>query len=126
MSFLLRYPATGAISSSVTLRNPILGDIERLQSEGIVRRTRAGTLVGVRDNNWPQTQTNIYSFTTLKAADKNALISFLQDYAGLEIGIVDHLNQSWSGIISLSENEIVTVKDDCTYDVSLEFIGARI
>jgi hypothetical protein len=126
MSFTLKYPATGSIQSSVTLRNPELGDIERVNAEGIVRRTRAGTLLGVRDNDWPQTQTNVYNFSTLKAADKNSLITFLQDYAGLEIGIVDHLNQSWQGIISSAENEIVTVKDDCSYDVSFEFIGSKI
>jgi len=110
----------------VVLRNPELGDIERITTEGIVRRTRAGELLGTRDNDWPQTQTNVYNFITLKAAEKNALITFLQDYAGLEIGIVDHLDQEWRGIISTPENEFVTVRDDCSFDVSFEFIGVKI
>jgi hypothetical protein len=110
----------------VVLRNPDLGDVERVETEGVVRRSRAGTLLGVRDNDWPQTQTNAYTFRVIKAAEKNAFISFLQDYAGLEIGIVDHLDQEWTGIIATPENEIVTTKDDCSYEFSFEFIGVKI
>lgn len=126
MSFTLKYPAMGSIESSVVLRNPDLGDVERVETEGVVRRSRAGTLLGVRDNDWPQTQTNAYTFRVIKAAEKNAFISFLQDYAGLEIGIVDHLDQEWTGIIATPENEIVTTKDDCSYEFSFEFIGVKI
>ena len=74
MSFTLKYPAVGSITSSVVLRNPELGDIERITTEGIVRRSRAGDLLGTRDNDWPQTQTNVYNFITLKAAEKKGIV----------------------------------------------------
>lgn len=124
--FTLRYPATGSTTESVQLRNPELGDIQRVHGEGIVRRTRGGDLKQYRDSNWPQGQTNVYEFRTLTATKKDELLSFMRDYAGLEIGIEDHHGYSWAGVIVSSPNEIVTTKDNCSYDVGFEFFGAKI
>jgi len=123
--FTLKYPPISP-SDTVVLRNPEIGDIQRVHGEGIVRRTRGGDLKIFRDNDWPQGQTNVYEFRALTAAQKDDLISFLQDYAGLEIGIEDHLGQDWTGVITSSPNEIVTVRDACSYDASFEFYGAKV
>ena len=126
MSFVLKYPAIGSTADSVTLRNPEIGDLQRINGEGIVRRTRAGDLKTYRDNNWPQGQVNVYEFTRLTAAQKTSLLSFLEDYAGLEIGIEDHHGYSWSGVIISNPNEVVNVRGNCSVDVSFEFLGAKI
>lgn len=123
--FTLKYPATGS-ADTVILPNPMLGDIQRVAMEGIVRRTTGGDLVGVRDATWPQKQVNIYEFETLTETEKDNLLAFLESYAGLEIGITDHHNQDWTGVIISPENEIVTVKDECSYGASFEFLGVKV
>jgi hypothetical protein len=122
--FTLRYPAVGS-ADTVILPNPVLGDIQRIATEGIVRRTTGGDLVGVRDADWPQKQVNVYEFVVLTETEKDDLLTFLENYAGLEIGITDHHGQEWTGVITSPENEIVTVKDTCSYGASFEFLGAK-
>lgn len=126
MSFTLKYPPTGSTTDTVVLRNPEIGDIQRINGEGIVRRTRAGDLKTYRDNNWPQGQVNVYEFTRLTAAQKTALLSFLEDYAGLEIGIEDHHGYNWEGVIISSPNEVIHVRGNCSIDVSFEFLGVKV
>jgi len=123
--FTLRYPAVGS-ADTVILRNPKLGDMQRVAAEGIARQTAGGDLVGVRDTDWPQKQTNLYDFEVLDDTEKDELLDFLESYAGLEIGITDHNGQDWTGIITSSENEIVVVKDLCSYSASFEFMGDKV
>lgn len=123
--FTLRYPASGVFTDSVELRNPDNGNIQRILGEGIVRRTRGGDLKTYRDSNWPQSQVNVYNFTTITKTKKDELMTFMETYAGLEIGIIDHNDVSWTGVIISSPNEFVTTKDECSYDVSFEFLGSQ-
>lgn len=126
MSFTLKYPAVGSTTDSVVLRNPEIGDLQRINGEGIVRRTRGGDLKVYRDNNWPQGQVNVYEFTRLTSAQKSSLLSFLEDYAGLEIGIEDHHEQNWTGIIISNPTEIINVRGNCSIDASFEFLGEKV
>ena len=119
--FTLRYPATGT-ADEVILPNPVLGNIQRVATEGVVRRTAGGDLVGVRDATWPQMKVNVYEFAVLTETEKDDLLAFLESYAGLEIGITDHNGQDLVGVITSPENEIVTVKDSCSYGASFEFV----
>ena len=121
----LYYPVgtlTGA-TDLVTLRSPEFGDIQRINNEAIVIESRGGDLMSVKDSFWPNSQTNVYRFTRIQESVIEELKAFLIKTAGLEIQLIDHLDRLWTGVIATPINEIIEVRETCSYDVSFEFMG---
>ncbi len=123
------YYPTGSVTGAtdlVTLRSPEFGDIQRVNNEAVVAESRGGNLMSVRDTAWPTSQTNIYQFTRIKEVDIDDLRAFLIKTAGLEIDLIDDKDQLWRGVIVIPINEIIEVRETCSYDVSFEFMGDKI
>jgi len=123
VAYTLQYPTTSP-TATVTLPNAALGNIDRLDTNRIVRPTRHNIFKSVRDSSWPNIETKLVTFNTLTAAEKNNLINFLTDYRGLEIRMTDHDGDSFDGIIISDDIETITVRDDCSYDITIEFLGS--
>lgn len=122
------YPA-GTLSGatdSVVLRNPEFGDIQRVNNEAIVQESRGGDLMSVRDSDWLASKTNVYAFTRIIESVITDLKAFLVKSAGLEIDLIDHHGVLWRGVIVTPINEIIEVRETCSYDVSFEFMGVII
>ena len=121
----LYYPP-GTLSGAtdlVTLRGPRFGDVQRVNNEAIVLESRGGDLMSVKDAAWPESQTNVYQFERIQESVIEELKAFLIKTAGLQIDLIDHMDQLWRGVIVTPVNEIIEVRETCSYDVSFEFMG---
>lgn len=119
---ILYYPFTTP-SITVTLPNPKLGDVLRQDTGAIIRESRAGEPKSYRDAAWGTITTTVYAFETLTRTQLNSFESFLIASAADEIGITDQHGREWRGFILSSSPELITMRDDCAYDVSFEFLG---
>lgn len=88
-----------APTRTVTLRNPNFHNRDRLGFNRINRESRGGTLVVFADPSWPKTQTlqiEVSGLTRQQVAD---LMDFFAASLGQEIGLLDHENRQWRGVI---------------------------
>jgi hypothetical protein len=120
--FQLLYPATGTVTDSVTLRAPDFGNKDRLSFNRVLRETRGGTLVVYADPIWPKIQTLVVSFSGLSATEKDALLAFMDEHLGMEIGLLDWEHRYWKGVIVRPDDPAVQDDRD-TYTASFEFEG---
>jgi hypothetical protein len=120
--FQLVYPSTGTPSETLTLRTPNLGNIDRLAFNRIQRETRGGTLVIYADPMWPKIQTLVLSFSSLTSEEAQALLTFIEDHIGQEVGLIDWEHRFWRGIITTPDSPIVQDRR-CSYTASFEFQG---
>lgn len=118
MSFNISYS-----TYSVDLPNPQLEDIRRFSSQSIKRRTPGGVVKVFKDDDWPVVETFIYDFVRLTQTQRDDLLELLEAGAGLEVSTNDHYGASRTGYIVTPVAEIVTVRDDCFYDIHFEFMS---
>jgi len=104
----LTYPYVSP-TTTLVLRNPELGDKDRLNFNRINRLTRGGTLIVFADPKWPKTQTLVVQVDSLKPAQAADLIQFLRDSLGQEIGLLDWESRQWRGIITTPDAQITHV-----------------
>jgi hypothetical protein len=120
--FQLVYPAAGDVTDSVSLRAPNLGNRDRLSFNRIQRETRGGTLIVFADPQWPKVQTLVLSFSGLYRVEARALLKFMEDHLGEEIGLIDWEHRYWKGVIVTTNDPIVEDARD-SYTASFEFDG---
>ena len=119
--FQLVYPAAGTPTDILVLRNPELGNKDRLHFNRISRETRGGTLIVYADPMWPKTQTLVLTFSALWPAQAFALLDFMKNHLGLEIGLWDWEGHYWAGVITNPGPIVQDSKDSFT--ASFEFEG---
>ena len=120
--FQLVYPSTGTVTDSVSLRAPDSGNKDRLSFNRVLRETRGGTLIVFADPIWPKVQTLVLSFSGLYRVEAQALLKFLEDHVGQEIGLVDWEHRYWRGVIITPDEPIVEDRFD-GFSASFEFQG---
>ena len=101
----LTYPYVSP-TTTLVLRNPEFGNLDRLTFNRINRKTRGGTLVVFADPNWPKIQTLQVKFTYLTDQQAADLLAFFQLSLGKEIGLLDYEGRQWRGIITTPDPEI--------------------
>lgn len=116
MSITLTYNAT-----SITLRNPELGDTYNLDLNTINRQSRGGTLISYKDSDWPIVTTFTYTILSLTETKIDELITFLENSQGKQITLVDYLSDTYVGNILTSIPEIIIGRDNALYDISFIF-----
>jgi hypothetical protein len=120
--FTLFYPATGTATDTLVLRDPEFGNKNRLQFNRISRETRGGTLIVYADPMWPKIETLVLTFSALKPAQAEALLEFMENHLGLEIGLWDWEGRQWTGVIT-NPNDPVVQDSKYSFTGSLEFEG---
>ena len=120
--FQLVYPSTGTVTDSVSLRAPNLGNKDRLAFNRVLRETRGGTLIVFADRIWPKVQTLVLSFSGLYRVEAQALLEFLENHVGQEIGLIDWEHRYWRGVIITPDKPIVEDRFD-SFSASFEFQG---
>lgn len=121
--FQLVYPVTGPFSDTLSLRAPNLGNRDRLQMNRVSRETRGGTLMVYADPTWPKIQTLVLDFSGLTQVEADGLHTFMDNYLGLEIGMLDWEHRFWRGVITDLVRPIVQDGRGCKYSVGFEFEG---
>jgi len=120
--FQLVYPSTGAVTDSVALKTPNLGNKDRLGFQRVIRETRGGTLIVYADPIWPKTQTLVLTFTGLLRVEAQEMLTFIDDHLGLEVGLIDWEHRYWRGIITQPDEPAIEDKFDY-FTVNFEFEG---
>ena len=120
--FQLVYPAAGTPTDILVLRNPELGNKDRLHFNRISRETRGGTLIVYADPMWPKTQTLVLTFSALHRAQGEALLAFMLNHLGLEIGLWDWEGHYWAGVITNPGDPVVQDSRD-SFTAGFEFEG---
>lgn len=111
-------------SKTVALRNPKFGNTYGMDTESIVRRNKAMQLLSFRYPNWPTFETLKFKIEKLSPTDKDNVIDFIKASAGTNIGLLDYFDRQWVGLLISPMIDIIKQgKDDCTYEVSFEFLG---
>jgi hypothetical protein len=120
--FQLVYPSSGAVTDSVALKTPNLGNKDRLGFQRVIREARGGTLIVYADPIWPRTQTLVLTFTGLSGDESQELLTFIDDYLGLEVGLIDWEHRFWKGVITQPDEPIVEDSLD-SFTVNFQFEG---
>ena len=121
-TFTLVYPSTGTATDTLVLRDPEFGNKDRLQFNRICRETRGGTLIVYADPMWPKTETLVLTFSALTPTQAEALLEFMLNYIGQEIGLWDWEGHYWVGIIT-NPNDPVVEDSKYSFTAGLEFEG---
>lgn len=108
-------------SDGITLPNPAIGDVRRLQTDAINRDTRGGEHKSFHD--WSTIETHVYEWGLLNEDEKDDLVDFFTDNAGKLVYILDHNGTTWGGVFLTDTLDIRINKDGCSYATSIEFIG---
>ena len=117
----LTYPFVSP-TTTLALRNPQFGNVDRLVFDRINRETRGGTLIMFVDPKWPKQQVMNLTFAALTKTMKDSLLALLNASVGQDIGYLDHENRQWKGIVLTPE---ATIQNDSRdgYTVTFEFEG---
>jgi hypothetical protein len=121
MSFIMNYP-TVAPTNTVILGSPHLGNTHRISSNSVLHRNRSGDVRTVQIAAWPNVESDLYVFTVESASIISDLEAFLEACAGDEVQIIDHDGVTRVGYILNNVAEIITLRDNCLYDVQIEFV----
>ncbi len=120
--FQLVYPSVGAVTDSVALKTPNLGNRDRLTFHRVQRETRGGTLVIFADPIWPKVETLVLTFSGLLRVEAHELLVFIEAHLGQEIGLIDWEHRYWKGVITTPEEPIIEDRFD-SFTVNITFEG---
>lgn len=120
---LLTHPYTSP-TVLLELKTPEFDNVEQLEFRRINRRTRGNTLEIYRAGYWPKAERLILKFIGLTEAKAKDLLVFFDKSLGDEIGLLDHENRQWRGIITTPAEKIVD-RDGrgCNFSADFEFEG---
>ncbi len=121
MSFTLQFPVSTPIST-IVLKNPELGDVNRYDFRTIINRSRSGELNVLKPIDRENQHTFNYTFVALTRAIRDLLIVFLNLSAGNLILITDHNNKIFEALITISQPTSTTIRDNCTYNIVLDIL----
>lgn len=111
-----------APTSTLVLRNPDWGNDDKLTYNRLNQTTRGGTLVVFADPQWPKFKTLSFQIQGIPDDTYDALVQFLEDSLGQEIGLLDWEGRQWRGLIT-NPDTAVSANGICKNSVSIEFEG---
>lgn len=113
-------------ATDIEIPSPEFGDIRRLDTQDIKRRTASGDLKVFAATHWPVIIIHVYRFTLIKDTIADPVITNLKSFfttnAGLEITITNHLGNSYDGVILTPAQEIIYSRPKCSQELSIEFM----
>ena len=110
-------------TTTLHLRNPRFGNSITVNARKVVRRSLGGQLLAGRIATWPTIRNLKFSFEGLSSEKRVAFLDFIEESSGYEIGLTDHENRSWRGLIVSSEVPTTQTGRYCTYSAEFDFRG---
>ena len=120
MSFQLDF-----LTHSVELKGPSYDDTISYDTNKVTRQTRHGDPVPVRDTSWPVLRTRRFTSVCNDRQTIDDLKELLLASAGQEVALTDYDGNIKGGFIITNEHEIITLRDDCQYDVGFLFLESQ-
>lgn len=106
----------------LVLPNAQLGDAYTIDGQIISRKSRGGSLLGVRDIDWPLIKSIEYTFPLLTEVQLFSLIDFMTEHVGKKLLLTDYKDVERLGHINSDILNVTTIHDICSYTVSLTVI----
>lgn len=116
------YPAASPMYS-VSLAGPEFFDTLRRSQSNVLSTLRSGE---VENNQADKIQyySCSYTFRGMSRTTRDALLQLAEEALGQAVLLTDYLTNNILCYISNEDIEIVTLQDDCHYDVRLQFMWA--
>lgn len=118
----LTYPVSSP-TTTLVLRSPELGNKESLRLRRVNRSTRGNSLRIFNDRDWPRDHVLSISIRGLEKDEVDALIDFVTESLGQDIGYLDYESRQWVGIITNPQAVVTDLTKSCNFSADLEFMG---
>lgn len=115
----LTYPYVSP-TTTLTLKNPDFGNSDSLQLYRIDRHTHGRSRKIVSDDRWKTNETLELTMTNVCHVTTDAIVSFLNDSLGGEIGLLDWFGRQWRGIIVTPETDVITNSGGWSITITFE------
>lgn len=113
-------------TTTLTLRNPELGNQDTYQMRRIVNKTRGNTVRWLREQDWPKGVVRRMVFRGISRTLADQFRTFVYVSAGKLIGLLDYESIQWSGLITNPSEPIVEESRDCGYTFTISFEGSKV
>jgi hypothetical protein len=113
----------GSPTLSLDMRNPRFGNVLTGNMQTINRRLRGGQLSSGRGVTWPDIVTIRLAFEALDSVKKGEFLNFVKESSGYEIGLLDHENRQWRGVIVSPDIVSTQLGRVCNFGTEFEFRG---
>lgn len=120
----LTYPFVSP-TTTLILRNPEFANADALSFSRINRQSRGGTAILFADRKWPKQQVLNMDIRALTQTQAEDFLDFVTQSLGQEIGLLDHENRQWRGILDPS----AALNDaglECNYSTHIQFEGTLV
>lgn len=112
-------------TTTVTLRAPKFGNVDSVDVATIVRRNRGGEFKVSRPSTWPTIEVLKMTWEGLADSTRADLLSFMEQFAGKEVGFLDHEGKQWRGVVLTPVLSVAQAYRVCAFEIELEFRGRR-
>jgi hypothetical protein len=106
---------------TLDLRNPMFGNRQVIDPGVVFHKLRGGKTRVVKP--LPTIETINFTIEALSQSERDAYLTFLTTSAGAEIGLLDHENRQWRGVLSSPVNKTRQVGQGCMYKIEFQFRG---
>lgn len=110
-------------TETLVLRNPEFSNRDQLDFTRIRRQTRGGHPITFSDRKWPKQQILNFDLSALTEAQSQDLLDFANQSLGQEIGLLDHENRQWRGLLLNVDTDVTDGGPACTYSARVQFEG---
>lgn len=118
----LTYPYVSP-TTTLVMRAPEFNNTEALNLRRINRVTRGNSLRLFNNRTWPRDHILTFSVSTLEKDQVEAIVDFVNESLGKDIGYLDYESQQWKGIILNPETLITDLTKACNYSADVTFQG---
>lgn len=109
-------------SETVTLPSPDFNDSEDDTFGNVFGSNRNGELLNVDDAGQPAITTRVWTIKGMTKTERDDLEHLLFVSAGDALSIVDYNGNSFSALVTNEDVELITLRDDCNYQVTLQLM----
>lgn len=92
---------------TITLDNPLIGDIDNLIYTRTDAKSRTGNLIILSEPYWPKLRQLELQFTWIHPDTAKTLVTFIENTAGLQLTFVDWYGKIWYGLIINPDAELI-------------------
>jgi len=123
MSVTFSEPFNSPFATTVTLRNPLLGNSRGYNIKTLFKQDMASAIHSHKRT--PPTDRLLLTFTTLTRSKKDEVIAFYRTNIGKALRYVDHDAVIWAVRFTNAALPVTTVRDGCSYDLTIEATGTK-
>lgn len=116
-----REPFNIPYNYAVQLRNPTLGDSNEITTGATFKQAMNGD---IHSHIKTKSYRLLLTFITLTKTERDNFLDFFDNVIGKEIRYEDYNGQVWRGYFNNTGLQFTTIRDECSYNCTVEFVGS--